>query len=836
MLNLVKFQQKDYDLNFLLKFTFDFSLLKEILINLVKSNQDLEQRIKKLEKSEKINDKHIYNLEEKLQIEYTLYETEENNTFTENKNNISNEYHYTDSKGKKIKETEEYANINKEEKTDNKNMKIKRSNSINIYRKDFDNINSYASHQVSPDAIRSILKLIKENSDKISKLEKNTNMKITNSYKTLEKKIKEIDSKNIKEHKIYDEKIKEINDRLCDMNDRIDSLIVKTAPLDTMSMFKDSGNGTVDAAKAMIQILEEKINKRLEFIEKRNKGGELGQDIDMDINPVDKSEIKQKTDELEKMVNQLNKDLDILKQKNINITENISNYEDIIKDLKDLIDKKSNDLLVIIEELSNKLKSGDFVGEKMDDFLKKINAEKQRKTQINKRLSNKKVNKINMQENEELNNIITDLKERIKDLNKKINDVDNNLTTLINNQGQNIGEIKGEVIEIKQDLITKITKDDLKPLNHITEEHSDELKYIQDKISELIDGLQRIQDNNPHFIKRLESLTHEIFELKEKGLKEAPKPVDLSKYIDENKIKELLKPYKKNIDNLMFDKESLYNHIKDIKDEIKYLDTKERVNRLNEELNDKLNEVINKLSKKYLDKIETNKLIKNLDVQIKFLSDNQKNKDADSWILAKQPIGCFNCATCEANIKNLSPQNDYLPWNRYPPGEKQFNHLGQGFSRFLQRINEVGKKDSENDIENNLYSSMTNIKGNKNIIFKINNRDSIKDDFKENMFKYNKKFKLPNVLKKRRKKSSKFEDLPLTDEENDSKSYDSNSPKITKITKKKIIEFSPQILSSTKRKSLVVDTNNTNNKVDFSSQKPGSKLERIKSLPIYENV
>lgn len=45
---------------------------------------------------------------------------------------------------------------------------------------------------------------------------------------------------------------------------------------------------------------------------------------------------------------------------------------------------------------------------------------------------------------------------------------------------------------MKIELEKKITKDDLKELYNITEEHSDELKYIQDKISDLIAGLRKI--------------------------------------------------------------------------------------------------------------------------------------------------------------------------------------------------------------------------------------------------------------------------------------------------------------------------------------------------------
>ena len=825
---MLKLEEKDYDLNFLFKFSFDFAMLKEILLKLAKSNEDLESRVKNLEKSNKEKDNRISNLEDKLKIGYIPEEK-----------TISSDEEEEDDKTKTSKQKND-TDKSKEDDYENKNLKKTRSRSIRISRREYDNINAFVSQTVSSDAIRSLLEQIKKNTEKINKLDKNLNKKIRDSFDGLQKKIKDIDNQNAKEHKIMEAKIKDIYNRLYDYNDRMDGIIVKTAPLDNLVMFKDNGNGTVDATKVMIQMLEEKITKKIEIIEKKGGGGQA---------TGDNSESKQKIEELEGLIDQLNKEIEFLKQNNMNDY----NIDDSLKELRDLIDKKNKDLLAIIEELSNKLKKGEFAGEKMDDILNNIKTEKDKKEKVINSKSTKKINRLDEKEMAEANSKISDLKERIKDLNKKINDIDNYFKNLINKQGQEIGEIKRAIEEINNKLDKKITKDDLKELYHSTEEHSDELKYLQDKISELIEGLQKLQDNNPSFIKRLESLTHEILELKERDVNVVQsKPMDLTKYIDENKLKEALKPYKKNIDILMFEKDSLFNQIKELQEEIKYFETKEKVSKLDEEINEKINDVFNKITKKYLDKIEISKLFKNFELQMKLLSDNQKNKETDNWILAKQPIGCFNCATCEASIKNLSPSSDYLPWNKYPVGERQY-HVGQGFSRLLQRINNDSgfksyineKKEiyNDNDINNNFYSSMSNIKANNNFVFKINNRETMKDDFNENIFRkyYIQKNKLPKVFNNRRKKNANLENLPLTDEENererDNKSFESsNSPKIMRITKKRINDLNGQIITNSQQKSLVVDSSIKNDKNDTLPVKPNSKLERVKSMPVYENV
>ena len=156
-------------------------------------------------------------------------------------------------------------------------------------------------------------------------------------------------------------------------------------------ILKDNGNGAVDATKVMIQMLEDKINKKLEIIESKRIGGE----INVEGN-IDNIELKEKIDEFENLINQINKEIELLKQNNIINKLNENNIDDYIKELKDLIDKKYNDLLIIIEELTNKLKNGDFIGEKMDDILKNIKLEKEKKTNeiIKKDYSNKKKEKI----------------------------------------------------------------------------------------------------------------------------------------------------------------------------------------------------------------------------------------------------------------------------------------------------------------------------------------------------------------------------------------------------------------------------------------------------------
>ena len=376
---MLKLEEKDYDLDFLFKFSFDFAMLKEILLKLAKSNEDLESRVKNLEKSNKEKDNRISNLEDKLKIGY----------IPEEKTNSSDEEEYDKTKASKQKKGKDKS---KEDDYESKELNKTRSRSIRISRREYDNINAFVSQTVSSDTIRSLLELIKKNTEKINKLDKNLNKKIMDSFNDLQKKIKDIDSQNAKEHKIIEAKIKDLYNRLHDYNDRMDGIIVKTAPLDNLVMFKDNGNGTVDATKVMIQMLEEKITKKIEIVEKKGGGG--GGEAN-----VDNSELKQKIEELEGLIDQINKEIEFLKQNNMNDY----NIDDSLKELRDLIDKKNKDLLAIIEELSNKLKKGEFAGEKMDDILNNIKTEKDKKEKVINSKSTKKINRLDEKEMAEAN-------------------------------------------------------------------------------------------------------------------------------------------------------------------------------------------------------------------------------------------------------------------------------------------------------------------------------------------------------------------------------------------------------------------------------------------------
>ena len=81
--------------------------------------------------------------------------------------------------------------------------------------------------QVSHETIKKLMAIIKENTDKISRLEKNFTNNLNKAVNDLENKHNDLSEENAKEHKSIKEKIKSITDKLYDYNDKMDGIIVK---------------------------------------------------------------------------------------------------------------------------------------------------------------------------------------------------------------------------------------------------------------------------------------------------------------------------------------------------------------------------------------------------------------------------------------------------------------------------------------------------------------------------------------------------------------------------------------------------------------------------------
>ena len=537
-------------------------------------------------------------------------------------------------------------------------------------------------------------------------------------------------------------------------------------------------------------------------------------------------QLKHKFITLKGITDKLNRQLNFLRNGYDNIKEEMETDR---KETKELIDNKNN-------ELKNNIK------EEMEKNIEKINNNVDKKTRELLDLL-MEGNTIDSKDNNsekafDMNSFKAD-KGLIKLLNKKVTELNAKFETMeedINNQkkinitkNKEFDDLKQCIVKLYDNIKAKIGKDDLKELYEYYLDHVNEIKFMKSKMEDLSEMQEKMRNDSPNFIKRLETLTHEINQLidndKQKFIGKGEKPVDLSDYINEKKLKDILSPITEEIEKLISEIENIDKALKDISEQIPFLEKKEHVDHIQEELNEKMNLLSNRCLKKFVDKIEFNKIIK--DIQIKLLEgNNYKKEDADNWLLAKQPLKCFNCATCEANIANLNPPNEYLPWNKYPHGEKQYR-IGQGFSKLLQKLNSERNKLFENSLENDASKFLLNSLNNINENIKISNKMNNKDD--KNNVMSNRKYKLPRVIENYRKKQKSSDYIPLSDDEKESKENlrenykDDKSPQIVKIIKVKNENEQTQ-------NEQISANDNSSNKAEKSNR---NKISRVQSVPNY---
>ena len=554
-----------------------------------------------------------------------------------------------------------------------------------------------------------------------------------------------------------------------DYEQKFENFQVKLAELDIFSMFKDSGDGNNDAAKIMIKSLEEKIFKKFDLVDKRYKNDSLE-------NLKIKSSVENILPKIDQICREINKINEIGNQNQ----EDIQNYkkeneikalfgksiEQVMNELKEEFDENINDKIISIENKINNLKNNN--GDNFDLL------------------------KLGLGNNNIKQETIDVLEKKINDLRKKTNDIENTFKIYMNKNDPD--SIKNELKDIKFNLDKKITKDDLKELYNFHLNTMDDLNDLKDQETKTYDELRKTIRDLQNLQQRTESINGNLSLLLKNPKIGGNAIIDFGKYVDRNKLTETLKPILKEFEIIYREIQSLSRDmfVKEDENKKNISNTKKIID---EETNNKINEFKNYIQKKFIEKNEYNKIIKSLEVQIKSIREEAK-KDSDNWLLAKKPLNCFNCASCEANVKNENSTADYLAWKKYPRGEK-IHRMGQGFSHMLQMMTsefvksiEKSEFPQEFDVSRNNNSNFINTQfNNKSTGGIIINK---KEGFIENLKKLS---KLPRVkqFSNSKIKLKKYDDsLPVSDDENnyldnfniENEMKKQNSPKIVKITKK----------------------------------------------------
>ena len=689
--------------------------------------------------------------------------------------------------------------------------------------------------QVSDDVIKKILHTINEMNDKMNFLEdslyKKFNESLENSKKllsdhNLQSKSK-FDSINNKIEKLYSKSyetnrnVDELFSKYDELAQRLEDIQSKNNPSDLMNIFKDKDED--DEKKLMSDELKDSIFEKIELNENRflQEAGEH-------------NKLKQIISKIQGYIDRLNRQINLLKQDNKNMKEDIDLFKE---NINEVVDNKNEELKKEIkEDINNNIND---INNNLDKKLRELLDYLLGKIEINEKNNN---NNNNTNNDENINNKVDKALTTL--INKKVNELIESIERIeedIKNskkrevlKNKETEEMKQNIAEINIILKNKIGSHNLNELYDFYLDNVNEVKNIRLKIEELTGIQERMKDQTPHFIKRLETLTHDVLELQENGTQKvisSGKPVDLSNYINEKKLKNALNPIIEQIQKLMSENKYINITIKDITEQMNSLEKKDHIDHIESEINEKITLLSIKCAKKYLEKLEFIKIIKNIEIQLKLLQGNGAKQDNDSnWLIANKPLKCFNCATCEANVSNSVSPNEYIPWNKYPYGDKQY-WIGQGFSKLLQKINKrIDDNKSNLDIDNSnkfLGNSMNNV----NEIIRINNRMRKNE---ENHSPANiKKYKLPKVIENSRKKQKSINTLPVKDDEKEI---------VEEIIDNDLGVISPKILKITKlnNQSTISQTTQIQESIDFqrnksskSTGKISSQLSRVQSAPMY---
>ena len=833
---MLHLENKEYDLNTL----FSFEVLKEILLKLARAQVNLEEKVQNIinvyqnkensDKDESVNyfetgenfnisekdivsddskkkDKNIENKDINLKenpeqnITKKKYDSEINTKKEETKNDIDNKNdtenkNVTDNKKEDINKkenTKKKEDINKKDidnKSDqsdkNENVKVKENkkeeNEIKeISKEEINNVG------VSPDLIKNMLKLIKQNKSKISELENENNI--------LKKKFKSHESNNKKDIDEINKKLNELSKRVSEYEEKLDNIESKCTDIDVLSMFKDNGDGTIDATKVMVKALEEKVFKKIEMVENKNKMSYLNDKMELILSKIEKDrqnieklynltgKNKELIDELKNELNQKTKEMN---------DENLNNLNKKLKDLKDKLSSKINEL-----------------NEKIENQMKQI--EELKKKNLN---NDSQLFKFGLNENQVDKEAIDDINLKINDLRKKVNDIENSLKLYLDNN--KIEELDNQIKNMNLILDKKISKEDLKELYNLHLSDLDEINDTNNKILSVYDQVKKNNLDIQGILKKIDTINSNISLLQNymnsgNMSSNSNQPIiDFSKFIDNQKLTDTIKPLIKEMEKMFQEIYSLRRELNDQETLNKEFIKQIGLDQLEEKLTDKITDLKTSFQKKFLDKAEHYKAIKNLEALIK-VQVEENRKDADSWLMAKQPLKCFNCATCESNIKNITPSNEYLPWNKYPPGDRIYR-MGQGFSHMLQMMTNEFIKNIEkntNEIHNDNEQhhrnmNLSNINDNKRINtlsnnsekgllgLSVNNKQQYFEDSPA-MQRKSGKIRLPIMSKYiKSRKIKNTSDIPVSDDERE-KDYNemfdkiklTGSPKIVKIMKKK---------------------------------------------------
>ena len=570
-------------------------------------------------------------------------------------------------------------------------------------------------------------------------------------------------------------------------------------------MFKDNGDGDLDASKALILNLEKKVFAKFDQIDARDKN--IEEDLFKCKNDV--INFNNLIDSIRRDIESMKKaNKDLLDEFNKHKDESSNNFNDINQKIKDLyskllelskMKKKDNSNNNNIDSGIDEDKVKQLINNSLNDFEKKI------MDNINKLLDELKLS-LNNNNNASMSQ--DDLK-KIKDLIKKVNELENKMNLKVNKDV--IDEINERLSKIEEELKKKASKYDLEELKEKINQIDDKTKDFGFALEGINEAIEKFRQEMSLVIRKIEFLTGEYSKLafnQGGDSKNKNQVFDFSKFVDLIKFNEAIKGLNQNLEHLKYKVEANRRDIDDIFERLKHTPTEDDFTQFQNLLKALLEDLRLSCNKKFAEKIDTQKSFRYLETQIKALTESNKNRnEGETWLLAKKPLNGFLCASCESYIKDLNTKNEYVPWNRYPQRDDKTYRMGHGFSRMLQLVNadllkkqelmkDQGKNypsdDERNDKGNRIQSGknrdfklpiVSNQRGNS-AFNRNHNYQNLQSNQNVQSQQINNNFRINPITIQQNSRNDKG-DFDKDDNNDPFKNVDNseNQPKITKIVK-----------------------------------------------------
>ena len=676
-----------YDLSEL----FQFDLLKNILVNITTEQKKLRDEINKLKLAKKsdndnINDDQNRNIDNIYGLEYELNkDNDELNKIINDEKNKNIKGNDTNDNKLNINEINKDININKENKIENI-QKEKESNKNNIKGK----MPIKSSDKLNKASQNSILFFIKETKNLDEKIN-NLENKLTKDFESQIKKIETESKENIKSlleenkstYNKLDEQLNALMKNNEEQNKKIESCILKYDSIDIYNVLKNTSNNKLDSINSMVTALEEKVFKKLDYIEDKHNEDferftkllESNENNSMKLEKLQKNIVDIKYNDLTEIREYLKKNLKENEKKIIDLLNSLNKKE---RDLSSKMDNIEKNILVILEEKQSALnKNKETMDEFQDnliDIQNKFEEFCQNQNDINKKISN-------------------DIQEKINLFKNKLNSVETKIKQI--DYTNEIKQFDKDMKEINNTLKEKITYDNLNDLYKLQSNDAEDINNIQRNILTIQENIKKCVLNYETMGPKVDAFIEYLISKKNKK-KPKKEVIDLTQLITKENFDEILKNLTRRIDSIFIEIDSYKRNLDDIKLEQNQYERKDIIIKMEEQIHSEIDENRNKIQK---NRNELNKQLRGIEVDIKSIWNELKKKEsADSWILAKHPMKCFNCASCNNDIKIEPQKEEYIPWNRILPSTRSYRQ-GKGYSHVLEKMSNdfINNNDEKNE-------------------------------------------------------------------------------------------------------------------------------------------